>query len=57
MTLTPGVGTYDVHKSTDFTRRKIPAIRIGTSTRNSLDEDAKKDWPGPTSYNIDDKLT
>jgi len=56
LTNTPGVGTYDVHKSTDFTRTKIPAIRIGTSTRNSLDSDQKKDWPGPANYNLDDKL-
>ena len=56
LTVTPGVGTYDIRKSTDFVRPSIPAIRIGNSARNSLDEESKKGSPGPASYNIDDKL-
>ena len=55
-TFTPGVGSYDVNKSSDFTRIKIPSIRIGTSTRSSFDEERKKDWPGPANYNLDDRL-
>merc|ERR1712139_204447 len=52
----PGVGTYDVLKSTDFTRTKVPSIKIGTSVRNSLDEEVRKDWPGPANYNLDERL-
>ena len=43
---TPGVGTYDVQKSTDFTGKKISAIKIGTSKRKEMSNSPKK-FPGP----------
>lgn len=51
---TPGVGTYDIIKSTDFTKMKTPAIRIGTSQRQSIDRSKLRDFPGPANYNLDE---
>lgn len=51
---TPGVGTYNVRKSTDFTLTSIPAIRIGTSQRQSLENVKVRDFPGPANYKLDD---
>ena len=51
---TPGVGTYDIIKSTDFTKMKIPTIRIGTSQRQSIDRSKLRDFPGPANYNLDE---
>ena len=42
---TPGVGSYDVEKSTDYVLNKIYKARIGTSTRafNNI----SRNFPGP----------
>lgn len=47
----PGVGEYDIASSTDFTRIKVPAFRIGTSDRSTLDK-LSKNFPGPSQYDL-----
>ena len=48
------MGSYDIAKSTDFTKQKIPSIRIGTSQRQSIDKSNILNVPGPGNYNLDD---
>jgi len=50
---TPGVGSYDVMKSTDFTRTKGSAFKIGKSKRKDLSS-SPKNFPGPATYRVDD---
>ena len=50
---TPCVGSYDVMKSTDFTRAKASAFKIGKSKRKDLST-SPKNFPGPASYRVND---
>lgn len=51
---TPGVGSYDIRKSTDFTKMRTPAFRIGTSQRQSIEKINVKNLPGPANYQLDE---
>ena len=55
----PGVGTYNVSKSQNYTKMKIPSCRIGTSVRESLDSSSSVNinLPGPGDYEIDKTTT
>ena len=51
--VSPGVGTYDVMKSTDYTLNRASAFKIGKSKRKDL-SNSPKNFPGPASYRVDD---
>ena len=51
----PGVGSYNVSQSQNYTKMKFPSCRIGTSVRESLDSSSSVNLklPGPGDYDVD----